>query len=254
MTTVHARDTEHYCPPKLPRALQVYAPAERPLNYQIRPDTSDIKAVNEVWVKNAYVRRGIRPGPGELWLDAGANMGAFADLCARAGADKVIGLEAEPTNARMAAANNAMHGATVDLQHRALVTDSQGSGHITLHVNDTDLGLRRHSVLKARRASQPLEIPAVSISELLAEFPAHGAKLNIEGVEVPLLQEWTPPAHLHQLVLEWSFDVDNRTATLAKALRRLNKRYPHVELHRKIDFALPTFPWFPPQVYVFAHD
>lgn len=234
--------------PKIAMALRRYAhPAPA---YTVRPETSDWKAIREVWERNAYVRRGIAPGPGEMWLDGGANMGAFADLAARCGAD-VIAYEAEPTNADLAALNTA--GRSVEVRQAALVCDAL-EGSATLHVNSTPLGLRRHSLVKARRSSVPLTVPAHSATRVIAESGVVGAKLNIEGAEIALLSTWTPPACLRALAVEWSFDVDPSIAVLTATLARLEAAGFQVSTSRKVPEGIAAWPpeWFPPQLYIYA--
>ena len=223
------------------------------LRFHVRPDTSDVKAIAEVVTKNAYLRH-FTVQPGERWLDAGSNVGAFAIVAARLGASDVLAIEAEQHNASVVARNavaNAV-GDRVKVVHAAVQPDSYPADTVVLWVNDAPLALRRHSTAKARRQSIPVNVPVVRISSACADVD--GAKLNIEGTEIPLLLEWTPPANLHKLVLEWSFDVDRSTATLAQALQRLRDRYPNVELSKRIDFDQPTFPYFPPNVYVHAWE
>lgn len=248
-TMTAAADLEMYRP-NIARALGQYA--DPTPTYRVRPGTSDWKAVREVWERNAYLRRGVAVQQGETWLDAGANMGAFADLAARAGAAKVIAYECESSNALLATINNAQHSG-VRVERAALVADSL-AGTITLHVNSGALALRRHSVVRARRASEPQQVPAHGISAVMDEHRFDGAKLNIEGAEIAILTTWTPPKHLRALTVEWSFDVDPLTATLGLALERLRSRYARVELSRKVDFSRADFPWFPPQCYIYASD
>lgn len=238
--------------PKVARALRHLA--DPPPAYTIRPDTSDWKACREVWERNAYARHGLMPRPGQTWLDAGSNVGAFADLAARAGAS-VVAYEPEPTNAELVSLNTA--GRPVELVRAALMADEDcHDGAVVLHVNSTPLGLRRHSTIKARRASTPVTVAAHGIGAVMDRHRPHGAKLNIEGAEIRALQTWTPPQFLHELVFEWSFDVDARLAVLAQVLTRLEARYPHVAVSRRIPWNLEAWPpnYFPPQCYVYCSD
>jgi len=233
--------------PKVARALRRFG--DPPPRYRVRPETSDWKAVREVWERNAYLRHGVQPEPGQVWVDGGACVGAFADLAARAGA-VVIAYEPEPTNAALAMGNLRRHDGRVAIRQAALVAPAL-AGTATLHVNSAPLALRRHSVVKARRASTPLEVEAVDLEAALAV--ADGAKLNIEGAEIEALTTWTPPERLTHLAVEWSFDVDPRIAVLDAACARLEAAGFTVHRSRKTD-GLAAWPpnYFPPQLYLHA--
>lgn len=222
----------------------------------IREETSDIKAVEEVWSKNAYrrTRDGFEPKPGEFWMDLGANVGAFSVMASKFGA-RVAAIEAEERNVPICAANMNRNGIeNPEVVHAAVVPDSFQGETVTLYVNDTPMGLRRHSVLKARKKSRPVHVQAMRISDICDRWRPDGMKINIEGVEIQLLKEWEIPASLHYVVLEWSFDVDNKIITLARAFERLSARYRNVHMSKKIDFTKATYDYYPPNVYLFGWD
>lgn len=240
-----------YRPDRVARRLrQMGAPAPAPW-FVVRPETSDWKAIREVWERNAYLKQGIAPHRSETWLDAGANVGAFARLVAELGAT-AIAVEADGTNAGLTALNTPR--GRVQVLAGAVVEPGFVGDRVGLNVNTAPMALRRHSIMRARRESSVVSVEALRIDELVRCYSIDGVKLNIEGAEIPILTTWTPPASVRALVAEWSFDVDARLATLREALDRLEARYQHVTLSRKIDWTLETFPWYPPQVYIYAHD
>jgi predicted RNA methylase len=70
----------------------------------IREGTSDYSSISEVAERRAYFTGYFKPEPGEHWLDAGANIGAFAVVAAAAGA-QVTSYEPAPDNAELARRN-----------------------------------------------------------------------------------------------------------------------------------------------------
>lgn len=230
--------------------------AERRPRFAVRPGTSDVKAVEEVWSKNAYrkARLGFTIGPGQRWIDGGANVGAFASLVHHLGGVCVAAVEAEATNAAIARTNIEANGGDPSVVlHAAIVRPSHPGPTVPLFVNTAPLALRRHSIAKARRDATTVDVTALRIDGLVEGTGADSVKLNIEGEEIPLLAEWTPPTRVRRLVAEWSFDVDNRLATLASVVARLGERFDRVHLSKRMPPG-DVWPFYPPNVYLFAWD
>ena len=203
--------------------------------FAIRPDTSDAKAIAEVFDKNAYRRQsiGFGPRPGQAWVDLGANVGAFAVLAAGLGATVLRAVEAEETNANLSRQNLDLNGLDVPVCHAAVVPDDHQGDVVALNVNLEPLSLRRHSILKARRKSVAVNVPAMRWSEAIAG--ADGAKVNIEGAEIPVFAlacQQGAFGDLRQLVFEWSFDVEPRIPVLAEVVAGLERHFETVGMLR----------------------
>lgn len=219
--------------------------------FQVRPGTSDEKAILEVFDKNAYRRREFQIAAGERWLDMGCNVGAFSVLAGLLGCS-VRSVEAEPTNAALAARNIGANGLRPDVLHAAIVPDSHVGATVDLHVNTAPLALRRHSIMRARKKSSAVVVPARPFSSFLGQgFDC--IKLNIEGAEVPILlehQDWSP---VRKIVFEWSFDAEPRMAILRQVMQRLEAAFPLVMLSKgNLPWGMETYPFFPPNVYIFC--
>jgi FkbM family methyltransferase len=219
--------------------------------FSVRPGTSDEKAIKEVFDHNAYRRKAFQIERGERWLDMGCNVGAFSVLAGLLGCT-VRSIEAEGTNAQLAARNIGQNGLRPDVIHAAIVPDSHQGETVGLNVNTEPLSLRRHSILRARRKSAVVQVPARRFSSFLGQsFDC--IKLNIEGAEIPILREhedWSP---VRKLVLEWSFDAEPRMAILRQTLDRLEASFPQVMLSKgNLPWHLETYPYFPPNVYIFC--
>lgn len=226
--------------------------------FDVRPGTSDVDSVNEVFDHNSYRSRkhGLAVESGETWLDLGANIGAFSVLAVRLGAH-VHAYEADATNAALTAHNldrNTLTAAQHQVHHAAVVADDDARPTVTLHTNSTPLGLRRHSIVRRREASTPVAVPAVRFGDAVARAGATAAKLNIEGAEIALLQAAIPRGlhGLTKLAVEWSFDVDPRLATLKAVVSGLERAGYYVGLSKRVDWTKPTWDHYPPNIFLYV--
>jgi FkbM family methyltransferase len=230
---------------------RIEAPRKRgaaPLAFWTRPGTSDAKAVQETVERNTYLKRGILVLPGSRWLDLGANVGGFSKLVMASGASRVDAYEAAPSNLDILRANVAEYRGRAFVHHGAIVDDSYEEDHVTLHVGQKPLQQRRHSILKDRRGSVPVKVPAVRFSSLALNA---NIKLNVEGCEIGILTRLDRPL-FNQLACEWSFDIDPKIATLAAVMEKLRGWYRRVELSKRIDWSQQEYRWFPPNVFIYA--
>lgn len=239
-------------PPLVPFRPKTRRGLSRQPIFSVRPETSDVKAIQEVFDKNAYRRGPFQIEPGECWLDMGCNVGAFTVLAMLAGAAACRSIEAELGNTRLAIRNIGQNGLQPDVYHAAIVPDSHQGEMVDLHVNTAPLALRRHSIMRARRKSAVVPVPARRFSSFLDQgFDC--IKLNIEGAEVPILlehEDWSP---VKKIVFEWSFDAEPRMAILRQVLDRLEGAFPRVMLSKaNLPWDRETYPFFPPNVYVFC--
>jgi FkbM family methyltransferase len=231
--------------------IEVATPPKRgiaPLPFWTRPGTSDEKAIEETVTRNTYLKRGVLVLPGSRWLDLGANVGGFSKLVMASGAARVDSYEAAPTNIDILRANVAEYRGRAFVHHAAIVADDYPEEFVTLHLGQKPLQQRRHSILKARRGSVGVQVPVVRFGTIALNA---NIKLNIEGVEIPVLTKLERPL-FHQLACEWSFDIDPKIATLAAVVEKLRGWYSRVELSRKIDWSLDEWKWFPPNVFIYA--
>lgn len=208
----------------------------------VRPGTSDAKAIQEVWERNTYEkpRLGFVIEPGELWLDAGANVGAFGALVVARGG-QVRCIEPNADNAALVR-RNVLQAEVVE---SALTL---AGGPVTLHTNTAPLALRRHSICRARRKSSPVVVRGVSWGDAIAACV--GAKLNIEGAEIDLLSSNPPLGTLQKLVFEWSFDVCNEVNRLRRVVRWLEGEFSNVRVSRKL--VGDVWQWYPPNCFVWG--
>lgn len=231
--------------------------------FLVRDGASDVKAIEACWSKGDYRRPsvGFEPEPGETWLDAGANVGGFSVLAGLMGA-KVVAVEAERRNVSMLRSNLDLNGLTDALALQlAVVADSYGKPTIELQVEDKPNRLRRHSILDregvaawgdANRPTRIELVDAIRMTDLVEKFRPDGIKLNVEGAEIPILQEWRPPSFVKRFVCEWSFDVDPRISTLARAVELLRAGFGNVHVRSKINWQAERWTHYPPNTHIYA--
>lgn len=223
--------------------------------FQVRKGSSDVRAVEGVWSKNSYRvhRDGFQPKPGDVWLDIGANVGAFGAMAHFFGAE-VVSVEAEASNVPLCAANLELNGVDQPIViEQAVVPDEYVGDNVSLFVHPEST--RRHSIARERKISHEVQVPARKISSLLDEYRPDGLKMSIEGAEIQILTGWDEiPKHLHYLVVEWNFEMDNRLHTLAQGFERLAARFRKVHMSKKLNFGKATYDFYPANVHLFGWD
>lgn len=222
------------------------------MQFRIRPDSSDVKAIREVVERRSYWRRDFQIGRGP-WVDLGANVGAFTCVVAKAGC-RVVAYEPDPDSFRILAENVALNGlsAHVELRNAAVVLGQETE--VTLHVNSARRNFWRNSIVKPWRGGHSVQVPA---AHYLAALPAGwDVKMDIEGAEMPLLEQLTGVLGANligRLVFEWSFDIDKSIPRFSSVVERLRSIYGHV-VYGKFDEREPLWKWFPPCRTVWCFD
>jgi FkbM family methyltransferase len=209
----------------------------RVLKFDIRPDTSDEKALREVVEKKGYGRYHFTPSAGEHWIDLGGNIGAFAVWAAAQDPSITVDCyEADPEMCDIITHNielNRVDG-RVAVYNSAVVADRRRT--VTLHCNTARGNVWRNSIERDWRGGVDITVPAYSIASVLkgAATKAEGRpvymKMDIEGTEMPIL-EWMLQTKggvrntLKGMVFEWSFDVDPSIARFRDVIAGLSTMY-----------------------------
>lgn len=228
----------------------------RGLKFLVRPGTSDAKAVKEVVERKGYERRDFQLDESPLWLDYGANIGAFSVLVASRGC-QVIAYEADPVNAEIARLNVALNGLEhlVDVHAKAIVAGDEK--HVVLNRNSARGNHWRNSIIKEWRGGEQVVVETRRFDETLVVGAA--VKMDIEGAEMPLL-EWLfdvaplRPNYPPRMVFEWSFDIDRSIRRFQGTITRARQVYKTVH-YPKFDEAPSEWQssWFPPCRTVWCH-
>lgn len=236
----------------------------RGLEFDVRPDTSDIKAIREVVERRSYGRYSFVPAEEEFWIDLGANVGAFSVWAASQHPSiHIHAYEPDPVMCDLIEHNLKLNklNKQVDVFNSAIVADNRTS--VTLHCNTARGNVWRNSIERSWQGGEDIEVRAFHIREVLRSAPDGSyVKMDIEGTEMPLLEKlfMSSPAALklakakiRGIVFEWSFDVDNsipRFKNVCDALGEVYEVVNNTKVKDGFDEWQPS--WQPPCRMVWA--
>jgi FkbM family methyltransferase len=176
-----------------------------------------------------YFRR-VEVTEGDIWLDVGANIGAFACRAAKK-AIAVVAVEPAPDNLDVLYANIELHNLdNVFVVPMALV----GSSHVknvTLYLN-THRNPGSHSMYASGRGTN-IRVLAVDANKVIKRYGINKAKLDCEGAEVDILfglndSSWSS---IQALVMEFHFNwlKDKDHSIYTQTLELLDQNFTQVK-------------------------
>lgn len=225
-----------------------------------RVGSSDIKSVDETWIKKSYHRPSTNfiIKPDEKWLDLGANIGAFSVYAALHGA-QVRAYEAQGDNIQMIKANikaNKLED-RIEVLKYAIVPDSSHGKNLKFYESTNPATFRRHTLYgnylnSAKKKDMVVTaVKGIGFSKIITDgFDC--IKMNIEGAEIPIFDELQANPGIRKLVFEYSFDMDKRISTYKKTVDKLHSLFSIVQPARKIPLDLEIYPFYPPNCYIFC--
>lgn len=220
------------------------------MSFHVRSLSSDVKAIEETIGRNTYLKRGVTVEKNSSWTDLGANIGGFSVWAFAHGAASVVSVEANDVNASLCAKNITENKYIPDVRCVAVVEDSYSKSTVVIYTNNNPLAFRRHSVMKARKDSYPVEIPAMRFTELVKNTCV---KMNVEGSEISILRDVekiTSP----NFVSEYSFDVNPSMSVFWNIIKKLKRFYGRVELSKNKIPLSGDFPFYPPNCFIYASE
>lgn len=221
--------------------LQVSKVSVGGLDWLVRPDSSDIKSINEVVAKHSYEKQGITLNAGDSWIDLGANIGAFTVLAASKGC-RVTAYEPDPVSWRLTQENLKVNGLEAEVINAAITTTN--SNNATFYVNSARKNYWRNSLVKPWRGGKTIKVKTLNFKDCL--YTGAHIKMDIEGSEFPILEN-IDYTKIGNLVFEWSFDVDPSIVRFQQVIKKLRTHYNKVvyagfdESHAQWQAS-----WFPP--------
>lgn len=204
-----------------------------------RPGSSDEKTFNEVVVKKSYERRCFQIEKDEEWLDLGGNVGAFTVLASSLGA-RVTTYEPDPANTLMIKKNLALNGMVPRIIPKAVVHDDRVAVTLNLWPKGQSW---RNSIVRNKSGTTPLTVFCQNFYKLAK--PTDCVKMDIEGAEIEILENWPEGFKVKKLVFEYSFDVDPSVARLRRILDKLRPSFNELKYNSQIE-KIEEWKFFPP--------
>lgn len=185
-----------------------------------RPGTTDENALREVLVKRTYRRAsvGFDIEAGEHWLDAGANIGAFSLYCKSKGATAEC-YEPMPDCFALLRLN------APEFKCYPTAISNLRQPEVPFWTSRRE-GDHYRGTLIARKGHPQVTVKNTHASALRGR-KFDGLKLDVEGAEFGLIDEWLLPK-ANKLVLEMHLSRDNSLSNLARRVQILKRHYRHV--------------------------
>lgn len=199
-----------------------------PIRYRV--GTTDENIIKEVLETRCYRRPtyGFDVEHGELWLDLGANIGAFAVYCIAKGA-KVTCFEPDPACFALLEKNAAK---AVNCYNSAVTASREE--RIPFNVSRTKANHARGSVLSAGGLKPSGTVANTHLGDWADGMAWDGIKIDIEGAEFGIIDGDLLP-DCNKLVLEYHTSRDRSAKNLGKRLNKLRERFDHVAYPAELD-------------------
>ncbi len=164
----------------------------------LRKDTWDRYVLEE---QKWYFRK-IKPSKGDVWLDAGANIGCFVCVLAPR-VKQVVCYEPDEDNLKVLKANLDSNGITnAVVIDKAIVgnSDTSRSFNIALVPNK---GLHSfYDVLPAEHVRKTI-VQTENIDDIIGRFGVNKIKMDVEGAEQEILTYMRQWGAIDEIILEW---------------------------------------------------
>lgn len=240
---------------------------ENNLKFYIRPNTTDIKVINEV-IKNHVYKKQLKDkifnnnikfdvNNGELWFDLGGNIGTFTLFAMNKGA-KIIVYEPEPDNLYLLKLNiktfvdeNKEKTGNVTIIPSAI---SSKEGILDLFLCKGDYNKYRHTLYK-KRGRKSIKVKVLNFHDEMDKYKPNGIKMDIEGSEIDILEsikfeDWEK-WKTEKLVFEYSFDIDKSIPRFLNIINNLRKYFSLVYYSKVKDNEL-IYDYFPAMTIVYC--
>jgi FkbM family methyltransferase len=215
--------------------------------FEIRPDSSDMKTVEEVVNRGSYETKLFKIERGEKWLDLGGNVGAFTVLAASRGAAVTV-LEPDPENVCQISRNLELNKLEASIIQACVVSGTADKIALNLWPDGQSW---RNSAVRNKKGTRQIIVKAINFDELLNQTNPECIKMDIEGSEISILMNWAVKRPLKKLVFEWSFDASPEVEKLRFAISKLRKSFKNIKHTSQIN-KVEMWKYFPPCTTVFC--
>lgn len=190
---------------------------------------SDERVLTEVLDRGIYRRTGFDVMPGEIWLDLGANIGAFALYCQSRNAVARC-YEPEPECYRLLCLN------VPDFDKVQVAVTASREPMVPFFVSNKPDVHSRGTIYPVNRYPESDRVPNMWSGELCNKF-YDGVKMDIEGSEGSILDEWLLPV-CSKLCLEYHTSRDQSIDNMRRRIDQLHKHFKVVKYPPEYDRAM----------------
>ena len=227
---------------------------KKTLDFNIRPNTTDIKVIKEVINSNVYQRKNIKIEKEDIWLDLGGNIGTFSVLVMSQGS-KFYSYEPEPENFKILKSNIELNKKIFKGQGEIYEQGvSIKSGIVKLYLCKGDINKYRHTIIK-RRGRKSIDIRVITLNEILKKHKdINSIKMDIEGIEIDILENFNDwdKYKIKKLVFEYSFDFDRSIKRFYNIIESLKPYFSIINFSKKVDKNKLEYNYFPAAVNVYC--
>tara|TARA_R110000824_G_scaffold368249_1_gene557545 strand:+ start:1693 stop:2298 length:606 start_codon:yes stop_codon:yes gene_type:complete len=196
--------------------------------------------------QECYKYKTFSPAFKERWLDLGANVGAFSVWAGMQGATIVAAVEPHPENIEMLKTNIKRHGVQASTLHGVVQWSDKPIEDLFIAREGNNY---RHTT-KPTRGRDSMTVPSYSFESLMKLDP-HGIKLDIEGSEIPILNNCESWRNVKKITMEYHFDHDRSIPEFLRRMERLrehgftvqHKRMPNQESYDYFPAACIVYAW-----------
>lgn len=192
-------------------------------------ESTDRESIREVVTEKCYTTPGFDVMPGEKWLDLGANIGAFALYCRLRGATAVC-YEPDPECFKILLMN------AVGCECVQAAVSATTFPDVSFRVSPKPHNHWRGTLLPAQGYQEQGTVPNNWAGNLVGEF-FDGVKMDIEGSEGPILDQWLLP-RCQKLVLEYHTSREPNVYNLERRLKRIKNKFHNVVYPASYDSAI----------------
>lgn len=232
----------------------------QPLTVYIRPETTDIKVIDEVLKSAVYKKPMLNfdVESDETWLDLGGNIGTFSLYALARNCRQVIAYEPEPDNCNLFLKNLTENYTGGWMLNRCAigcsVNTAESESAVDLYLCKGNYNKYRHT-LYHKRGRQSIKVSMVNFKSEMDKWLPDGVKIDIEGSEIDILEyvcadDWKK-WQTKKLVFEYSFDIDPSIPRFLKIIAELKKYFKTVYYSKVKDTEL-EYKYFPAMTIVYC--
>jgi FkbM family methyltransferase len=190
-----------------------------------RNRTSDVSCINQVIKRKVYLKRGIKFNKEQVWLDLGANIGTFTIMAGK-NCKKVYSYEFEFNNFNFLKHNIKINKLKNVKALKCMVNENP---RVVYYRPRTDFNKYQYSIKPDSKYWEKLKLKPNNVSTFNKVMEKHKdincIKMDIEGSEMEILENFKYHNKIDILIFEWSFRKDKSIKRFYNVIDKLVKHY-----------------------------